>query len=586
MKKVLFWSFLFSWFLGACSTKENQCFKIMLSDGWKTQSAATDGSWWYETTFDMPDLSDKQYAFLHWEGMPLPAHIWLNGNLLTEQGDYSASSRQRSFDITPYLQQKNELKIEILNARPTEPEKVFRDLYITVSGRVEIKNPHVSSKVNTANLEEAWLTLETELVNHSKHSVKGTLMGTLDSLTFTIPIKLLAGETQKVTLTSEEIKQLYVQHPRLWWCVGQGKPEMYQMELRFLIGSQPSDLKTVSFGIREKSKFVLVGSDDFCLKLNGRKVQLRSIQWTDDLQMRYLQDMGLNAIRFDGVEDVSSSLLELCDRYGLLVLEDEHAWACEDTCVNDNYVKIKHLFETSRIEFYKTVEVTEGELYDDNLIPTATYYAAKQANEPKQLIYNDKDNAIYFVNENVTGPVEGKARIALYDLNSELLQEATFGFRVEKDRSKKIFDLDSIAGNAFLVLQLLNKKNEVKARNFYYLSEKNDVEVLANLPPAELDVRASVSSENGKVTWDIEVNNISSIISLMTHFVLKDEDGEILRPVFWSDNYISLLPEDKRHVTCSYHVGEVKGKNPRLYVSGQNLEEKVISSGLYLQSDK
>lgn len=854
MKKAFLWFLLSCWLVSACTDKKDQYFKMMLSGGWNIQSSGNLGkewypatvpstvmgvlsanglyegilegvnyrdidrtpfeeSWHYKTSFEMPGLSGKQHAFLHFDGINYSANIWLNGKKIASRDECFGPFRQFSFDITPYLANENQLEVEVFKAQPGDPNigfadwnprpadenmGIFREVYITVSGRVEIKNPHVYSKVNTATLDEAWLTLETELANHSERPVSGKLIATLDSVTFAIPVKLAAGETRKIQLTSSDIAQLYIQHPRLWWCAGLGEPEMYQMELRFLSGNQLSDLKKVPFGIREIRDYFV--GEDRGFMLNGRKVQLRSAGWTDDIflrdtpetnetQVRYVRDMNLNSIRFENIWGTSQNIYDLCDQYGLMALVgwscqwewenylgtpvdefggirteeqmdvvaksfrdqvvwlrnhpsiiawlagsdriprpeleeryisilkqfditrpyiaaaakihseltgstgmkmhgpydyvgpnywyedrqfggaygfntetgigaqlpvieslrkmipedklwplneywDYHCTASESHMnslrvlteaingrygeavdLNDylrkadllNYEGTKAMFEAFRVNIRNATGVVHWmlnsawpslywQLYDYYQVPTPAYYALKKSNTRQQLIYNYKDNGIYFVNDNVTGPVKKKARIALYGMDSELAQEANIKFRVELDPSKKIFEVDSIVGNGFLILQLLNKENEVVNENFYCLSEKKDeynweqtnwvrtpftafadFKALANLPQSDLDVQASVSNEEGKVNWTIEVSNTSSVISLMTRFVLKDEKGEILRPVFWSDNYVSLVPGDKRILTCSYYKWEVKDKNPRLHVSGWNLEEKVIN---------
>ena len=63
-------------------------------------------------------------------------------------------------------------------------------------------------------------------------------------------IVLPPGETT-VKLTPAEFAQLTVQHPRLWWPNGYGKPELYDLKLTFTEGGDVSATKHVRFGIRE-----------------------------------------------------------------------------------------------------------------------------------------------------------------------------------------------------------------------------------------------------------------------------------------------------------------------------------------------
>ena len=53
-------------------------------------------------------------------------------------------------------------------------------------------------------------------------------------------------------LSPSEFSQLTLQHPRLWWPNGYGKPELYTLNLTFLAGElHESDAKDLRFGIRE-----------------------------------------------------------------------------------------------------------------------------------------------------------------------------------------------------------------------------------------------------------------------------------------------------------------------------------------------
>ncbi len=71
--------------------------------------------------------------------------------------------------------------------------------------------------------------------------------------------------------------------------------------------------------------------------INGKNILVRGAGYTFDMllrssperqeaELRYVRDMNLNAIRFEGkLED--DHFLELCDRYGILVLA---GWCCCD----------------------------------------------------------------------------------------------------------------------------------------------------------------------------------------------------------------------------------------------------------------
>ena len=54
--------------------------------------------------------------------------------------------------------------------------------------------------------------------------------------------------------------------------------------------------------------------------------------------------------------------------------------------------------------------------------------------------------------------------------------------------------------------------------------------------------------------------------------VSKGEKGEEILPVVWEENYISLLPGEKREVTATYRTRELGTVKPVVEVSGWNVE--------------
>jgi exo-1,4-beta-D-glucosaminidase len=54
--------------------------------------------------------------------------------------------------------------------------------------------------------------------------------------------------------------------------------------------------------------------------------------------------------------------------------------------------------------------------------------------------------------------------------------------------------------------------------------------------------------------------------------VNKGAKGDEILPVVWEDNYISLMPGEKREVSASYRASELGGAKPSVEVGGWNVE--------------
>jgi exo-1,4-beta-D-glucosaminidase len=71
----------------------------------------------------------------------------------------------------------------------------------------------------------------------------------------------------------------------------------------------------------------------------------------------------------------------------------------------------------------------------------------------------------------------------------------------------------------------------------------------------------------------VTVENPSKSLAFFVRLkVNKGKAGEEILPVVWQDNYISLLPGEKREVTASYRAQRLGAAQPAVEVSGWNVE--------------
>ncbi|MBZ5549985.1 MAG: hypothetical protein LAO22_18825 [Acidobacteriia bacterium] len=54
--------------------------------------------------------------------------------------------------------------------------------------------------------------------------------------------------------------------------------------------------------------------------------------------------------------------------------------------------------------------------------------------------------------------------------------------------------------------------------------------------------------------------------------VNKGKGGDEILPVVWQDNYVSLLPGEKREITATYRSSELGTAKPEVEVRGWNAE--------------
>ena len=70
----------------------------------------------------------------------------------------------------------------------------------------------------------------------------------------------------------------------------------------------------------------------------------------------------------------------------------------------------------------------------------------------------------------------------------------------------------------------------------------------------------------------VTVENTSSKLAFFVHLtILRGRNGGDVKPIFWEDNYISLMPGEKREIAASYGNGLLHGAQPVIRVDGINL---------------
>jgi exo-1,4-beta-D-glucosaminidase len=308
--------------------------------------------WWYRKTFELPALMRGKHVALHFDGINYRANIWLNGHMIARSDSVLGTYRLYEFDVSDVVKKSgvNVLAVEVsapevldlamtwVDWNPAPPDKdmgIWRPVYLTASGRVALRYPHVMTRVDGSTLG-AELGVSVEATNLSSAPVWAVVRGRIGDIAFKQSVELAPNKPTLVRFTVESFKQLRIAKPRLWWPVGMGAQPLNDLDLSADVAGVTSDRAKVRFGIRQiTSEFTRGGARLF--RVNGRRVVIFGGGWAPDMmmratperqdaEMRYARDMHLNTIRLEGkLED--EHLFDLADKYGILMLA---GWSCCD----------------------------------------------------------------------------------------------------------------------------------------------------------------------------------------------------------------------------------------------------------------
>jgi len=234
------------------------------------------------------------------------------------------------------------------------------------------------------------------------------------------------------------------------------------------------------------------------------------------------------------------------------------------------------------------------QLYDYYLMPNGAFYGAKKACEPAHILYNYETREIVLVNNSLLELDDLRAAIKVYnfDLTDKFSKELAVS--LAPNDSQSIFTLPALEGLSttyFADLRLSDKSGAPLSSNFYCLSTKADVldeaktewyvtpaqsyadlTALNTLPPVQLKASRRFTKEGGKEVVMVELENPTAHLAFMVDLrILKDKSGESVLPVFWEDNYFSLLPGEKRAIRGTFSDEALAGEKPILRVAGWNV---------------
>ncbi len=235
-------------------------------------------------------------------------------------------------------------------------------------------------------------------------------------------------------------------------------------------------------------------------------------------------------------------------------------------------------------------------LYDYYLVPAGGYFGTKKACEPVHVQYSYDDNSVAVINSTYQSLKGMKVSARIYNLDAKEngSQEATLD--LEPDSSTKAFDLpnpDGLTATYFLKLELHDAAGKLVSDNFYWLSTKldtldwagrtdtvytpqkefADLSALNTLPKATVAVSKKLALNGSEFLLTVQVENKGDSVAFMIHpRVLRGKGGEDVTPIFWSDNYFSLLPGEKKTVTARFGRSSIGGATPELVVDGWNVD--------------
>ena len=313
-----------------------------------------DRSFWYRTTFKVPDNFTQRLVWLNFNGVNRRAEIYLNGQSIGQLDGFMQRGR---FNVTDIIRRKGKNVLLVLVNLPDTPlsnqgsptylssggwdwmpyvpglnSGITDKIYLSNTGQATLSDPWVRTLLPSK--ARADLSIALDVKNNNSQACKLTVRGTImpGHVVIEQSVNLNAGQQTTVKFDKRYYPQLSIDQPRLWWPHGYGEQNLYSCKFEVIDNQQLSDSQTVRFGIKQ---YTYDKRDNtFHLYINGTPVFVKGANWgMSEYMLRcrgqeYFtkvllhKEMNFNMIRNWLGSVTDDEFYQACDKYGLMVWDD------------------------------------------------------------------------------------------------------------------------------------------------------------------------------------------------------------------------------------------------------------------------
>lgn len=226
------------------------------------------------------------------------------------------------------------------------------------------------------------------------------------------------------------------------------------------------------------------------------------------------------------------------------------------------------------------------QLYHYDLEPNAALYAAKKAAETVHVQLNEANRGIEVVNNRPEALHDVCVKLLIYRFDGTLDSHETYSLaQVPASSTVKAAQIEvnaRITPLYFVKLNLLDASGNLLSTNLYWQHVAQDqFDGLMSLPTVVLDASAESHTEGSNTSINVTLHNTTNHVALLTHLQLhRKKSGRRVLPVFYSENYISLVPGEAVVVKIEAATKDLQGDLPLIEVDGYNVDVKPVDGAV------
>ncbi|MDR2120440.1 MAG: beta-glycosidase [Tannerella sp.] len=195
-----------------------------------------------------------------------------------------------------------------------------------------------------------------------------------------------------------------------------------------------------------------------------------------------------------------------------------------------------------------------GQMYDWFLDVNASLYGTKKGCEPLHPAYNRVSRQVEILN---TAPGSHAVTVAarICDLSGATLWEHEAAATAPPSGVVRMFDVpvpEQVKGAYFLKLTLSEAGKELTDNIYWLTTTEKDYTTLAGLPESKPEVQVSLDKQGEEYVGTVRMTADGRISFFNRIKVFDRQTGNRILPVHYSDNYITLMPGDRKEIRLSF----------------------------------
>jgi hypothetical protein len=213
--------------------------------------------------------------------------------------------------------------------------------------------------------------------------------------------------------------------------------------------------------------------------------------------------------------------------------------------------------------------------YDYFFDTDAGYFGAKKGAEPLHIQWNAATDAVEVVNYSAGDHAGITAHAEVLNIDGSVKWEKSAVVDSREDSTLTPIQMEFPAGlsRTHFIRLTLWMGGIVLSSNFYLHGvAEEDYQGIRGLPTAKVETKTHVMRRGPKWQLTTELRNTSTTPALMVRVkAVREHSGDPILPALYDDNYLALMPGERRTIHIEVENADTRGERPRVVVLGYNL---------------